>query len=93
MGGKLDIRTQLETVLHEIEACINSRLLTYVEENRVPLTPSHFLIGRNSPLLPVDVVPGQEVDDLTLRHSFQSEVIDFFGRSSWTSMLETYLLS
>ncbi|KAJ8018051.1 hypothetical protein HOLleu_44175 [Holothuria leucospilota] len=42
-------RQELETVLHEIEACINSRPLTYVGtdvNDPAPLSPSHFLLGR-----------------------------------------------
>ena len=46
-------RTEMETVLHEVEACINSRPLTFVGDDLDsgrPLTPSHFLLGRTSPL-------------------------------------------
>ena len=50
LGKSLVTRSQLETVLHEIEACINSRPLTYVGETRNPLTPSHFLLGRSTPM-------------------------------------------
>nr|CAH7714052.1 unnamed protein product [Callosobruchus chinensis] len=41
---------ELQTVLSEVEATVNSRPLTYVEndaDNLVILTPSHFLIGTN----------------------------------------------
>ena len=40
---------EMETVLVEIEALINSRPLTYLYEDDVsePLTPSHLLAGRN----------------------------------------------
>ena len=44
-------RTELETILHEIEACINSRPLTFIGNDvheRVPLTPAHFLIGQST---------------------------------------------
>ena len=48
--GKCSItRDELQTVLTEIEACVNSRPLTYLEEDKNPLTPSHFLLGRSSP--------------------------------------------
>lgn len=46
---------ELETLLHEIEATINSRPLTFVGDeiqDRKPLTPAHFLIGRGSLFLP-----------------------------------------
>nr|CAI5839885.1 unnamed protein product [Callosobruchus analis] len=41
---------ELQTVLTEVEATVNSRPLTYVgndADNIVILTPSHFLIGTN----------------------------------------------
>ncbi len=44
-------RSELETLLHETEACVNSRPLTYVGDepnSATPLSPSHFLIGRNA---------------------------------------------
>ena len=42
-------RCELETTLCEVEACVNSRPLTFVGDEvdaTPPLTPSHFLIGR-----------------------------------------------
>ena len=48
VGVRCLTRGELETTLHEVEACVNSRPLTFVStepdiEN--PLTPSHFLLG------------------------------------------------
>jgi hypothetical protein len=46
-------RVELETDLLEIEACVNSRPLTFTGdtlESPNPLTPSHFIIGRSSHL-------------------------------------------
>ena len=48
VGCKCLTRGELETTIHEIEACVNSRPLTFLSgdidvEN--PLTPSHFLLG------------------------------------------------
>ena len=51
LGVRCLTRSELETTLHEVEACINSRPLTFVgdEVDSInPLTPSHFLIGRNA---------------------------------------------
>jgi hypothetical protein len=51
LGNKSLTRVELETSLCEVEACINSRPLTFVGDSvdaLTPLTPSHFLIGRNS---------------------------------------------
>ncbi|XP_068250434.1 uncharacterized protein [Palaemon carinicauda] len=42
-------KSELETILVEIESCINSRLLTYVSDELDSihyLTPSHFILGR-----------------------------------------------
>ena len=43
-------RSELETRLHEVEATVNSRPLTFVGDwldVEKPLTPSYFLIGKN----------------------------------------------
>ena len=43
-------RVELETTLHEVESCINSRPLTFVGDevtDLIPLTPARFLIGRS----------------------------------------------
>ena len=49
LGSRSLTRSELETVLHEVEACINSRPLTFVGDevsDLKPLTPAHFLIGQ-----------------------------------------------
>jgi hypothetical protein len=49
LGKRSLTRGELETTLHEIECCINSRPLCYMGDEVdyfSPLTPSHFLIGR-----------------------------------------------
>ncbi|XP_076037767.1 uncharacterized protein LOC143023139 [Oratosquilla oratoria] len=49
LGTRCLTKCELETTLFEVEACINSRPLTYVSDDydaKNPLTPSHFLIGR-----------------------------------------------
>ena len=50
LGRRCLTRAELETVLCEIEACINSRPLTFQGDSPDcpgPLTPNHFLIGRS----------------------------------------------
>ena len=53
LGSRSLARTELETVLLEAEACINSRPLTQVTDSvddDSTLTPSHFLTGRGAGL-------------------------------------------
>ena len=49
LGRKSLTRSELQTTLHEVEACVNSRPLTFCGDcldTPNPLTPSHFLVGR-----------------------------------------------
>lgn len=47
IGSRSLPHKELETILHEVEACLNSRPLTYVDlESEGVLTPAHFLVGR-----------------------------------------------
>lgn len=87
LGRSLVTRVQLETNLHEIEACINSRPLTYVEETGVPLSPSHFLIGRSSPFNSSNAEFSKEITDLGLREKCQSQSLDSF----WELWKESYI--
>jgi hypothetical protein len=51
VGKRRLTRVELETSLHEVEACINSRPLTFVGDeisDRSPLTPAQFLIGKGN---------------------------------------------
>ena len=50
LGQRSLSKTELETVLSEIEACVNSRPLTFVGDtldSPNPLTPNHFLTGHS----------------------------------------------
>ena len=49
VGSSFLTRSELETTLHEVELCINSRPLTFVSDevdSAKPLTPAHFLMER-----------------------------------------------
>ena len=51
-------RAELETLLHEVESCVNARPLTFVGDDfdsGKQLTPSHFLLGRGSPHTKVEI--------------------------------------
>ena len=57
LGSRCLTKCELETTLIEVEACVNSRPLSYVDENpdlSNPLTPSHFLISRDAGFQPHD---------------------------------------
>jgi hypothetical protein len=51
IGSRSLTRSELETTLHEIEGCINSRPLCFtgddIDSDR-PLTPNHFLLGKGA---------------------------------------------
>ena len=68
VGKNVLTRCELETSLHEVEACVNSRPLTLVSDDiqsSVPLTPSHFLSGRVAASSP-DVTFDWDADDITV---------------------------
>ena len=55
LGMSLLEADELETILKEVEAMLNTRPLTYVYSDKAepePLTPSHFIIGKRLTLLP-----------------------------------------
>ena len=86
-------RTELETILHEIEACINSRPLTFVGDvihDRSPLTPACFLIGKGNMYEP-DKLKDQDLDikkeDLEERMFVRNLVLDKF----WTMWSKDYI--
>ncbi|MEE4247202.1 MAG: hypothetical protein V2I33_17455, partial [Kangiellaceae bacterium] len=86
-------KTELETVLHEIEACVNSRPLTFVGDAvdaSSPLTPSHFLIGRTAGF-PADVLDDVEVDaeQLENREKLRRARMKMF----WNKWRDSYLRS
>ena len=87
-------RTELETALHEVEACINSRPLTFVGDDLDsgrPLTPSHFLLGRTSPLSKnpdnIENCPNVSGLDLEEKLEFQKNLMSLF----WEVWRDEYL--
>ena len=91
LGLKILSRVELETCLFEIEACINSRPLTFVGdtiESLNPLTPSHFLIGRGATYEPTLVKP-TEITPSYLRERFalMEQRLDLF----WLRWSQEYL--
>lgn len=69
VGFRSLCRTELATLLCEIEACINSRPITFVGDTvdaPEPLTPSHFLTGRKHGEVS-ERVPADPLDDNDMR--------------------------
>ena len=85
LGSHTLPRSEIETTLHEVEACVNSRPLTYVgdePDSSSPLSPSHFLIGRSSGfLIEVNNKPsGVSVKDLKGREVLRNQTLDKFWK-------------
>lgn len=85
LGGNYVSRCELETNIHEVEACINSRPLTYVEDNPEvshPLSPSHFLIGRSTGFqieADLTTIPVTQ-KELCGREALRKQMVDKFWR-------------
>ena len=74
IGRRCLFRVEMETCLHEVSASVNSRPLTFVGsevENKLPLTPNHFLAGQGNQGLENRVAEDPEsvsTESLSLRH-------------------------
>ena len=82
-------RKKLETSLIEVEACINSRPLTQTTDNDTYLTPSHFLIGRGSPLNPPELTKLDKLLDLHSLYECHTAMLNVF----WETWVKEYLRS
>lgn len=81
---------EMETLLAEIEAQVNSRPLTAVSsstEDLSPLTPGHFAIGRSPQSLP-DVDRNTAATSLGKRWLYQQQLMKHF----WNRWYKEYLL-
>ena len=94
LGMNCLTRGELETTVIEIEACINSRPLTYASgeiEHDNPLTPAHFLVGRpHLAQVPIEdsnvVIPSE---DLRERETIRLAMLDKF----WSKWFNDYILN
>ena len=90
LGTKCLSRCELETTLHEVEACINSRPLTFVGDDpdaSNPLTPSHFLTGKTAGFQPEKYNEHSSCvssRDLCMRESARQRQLDKFWEI-WSS--------
>lgn len=100
VGRSLLSSNELNTVLIEIEATVNSRPLTYVYtdlDEPLPLTPAHLLYGKSITSFPPDHLVDEEYTDpslytnsaVTKRYQYISKVIADF-KTRW---MDDYLLA
>ena len=72
--------TVLETTLHEVESCVNSRPLNYVSDvadAESPLTPAHFLLGHAGGFYERSTAtPVASGSDLALRFAMRQSLLD-----------------
>ena len=89
LGNRAVPRSELETVLFEVEACINSRPLTTVAHSDPPhiLTPSNFLIGRGTPLTTSELLSLEKVNSLSETYKQQKDAV----RSFWEIWQTEYI--
>ena len=92
LGRKSLTRIELETTLHEVEACVNSRPLTFTGddvESSAPLTPAHFLLGRSPGSKSEADVQDTSVGakDLSERHMLRCQSLNRF----WSCWSEEYI--
>ncbi|RMX46501.1 hypothetical protein pdam_00020512 [Pocillopora damicornis] len=86
---------ELQTILTEIEATLNSRPLTYAYtdvNDGPPLTPSHFLCGNRLLTLPdteedSDYIPQDSAKPLTRRAKYHQKIMQAF----WKQWQREYL--
>lgn len=86
---------EMVTLLHEVEAVVNSRPLTFIHsdpEEPSALTPGHLLIGRNLTALPEVRVAAsphhQKASDVNKRWIYRQRLADMF----WRRWRKEYLL-
>ena len=87
---------EIETILIEVEAVVNSRPITFTHtssEEPVPLTPSHFLIGQRLTALPsagnvTAAAPNTDQRQLNKRWKYRQRLINTY----WTRWKKEYLL-
>ena len=94
LGIKYLLRTELETVLIEIESCVNSRPLTYTmnDLNVSILTPGQFIIGRTtyyqstSETDPTNLSPTDLYEKLTMKSALLSKFWNLWSKLYITNL-------
>ncbi|GFO42054.1 integrase core domain protein [Plakobranchus ocellatus] len=80
LGGRTVNKVVLETILPEIEACVNSRPLMYIAEKGKTSTPSNFFIVRATPLTSTELNNFEQV--ITLSEREELEELENFSHQS-----------
>lgn len=95
LGKALLSLEELQTVVVEIEAVINSRPLTYIFDSPSepsPLTPSHFLVGKRLTSIPHHAGPSTVLsttrNDTLKRYIYRQKLLDVL----WKRWRKEYLL-
>uniref|UniRef100_A0A182YRZ7 DUF5641 domain-containing protein n=1 Tax=Anopheles stephensi TaxID=30069 RepID=A0A182YRZ7_ANOST len=79
-----------ETILHDAEAMINSRPLTYVPidpENLEAITPNHFLLGSSSGVKKQPTLPTNYRDGLRGNYTLTQHILD----GMWRRWIKEYI--
>lgn len=85
---------ELTTMLHEVEAVVNSRPLAPVHDashEQDALMPAHFLLGRRPTAFPsvnIEAIPGSARGDITRRWRHRQQLLNQF----WRRWRKEYLL-
>ena len=87
LNGKILTEIELYTILTDIESAINSRPLTSLSEhsddnNILPLTPAHLILGKSMNVLPRDLATGhiatKQNADIRARWRDRKNLAEFF---------------
>ncbi|GFN98538.1 transposon tf2-9 polyprotein [Plakobranchus ocellatus] len=93
LGRQTVNKVILETILPEIEASVNSRPLMYIAEKGKILTPSHFLIGRATPLTSTELKNVEQIINVSEREELEESLIEKFWQIWETEYLRNLPLS
>ena len=94
LGQRFLTKAELQTILTEIEACVNSRPLTFVgdgADDPLPLTPAHFLTGHSAGFQARSAEEPSPVTAESLR--VRAKVREKRLRKFWTVWSSDYLRS
>ena len=87
LGNALLTYEEMNTLLVQIEAILNSRPLCATSDNDLePLTPNHFLIGH-----PYNIIPEPSLEHLKLNHLSRWQYVQRLRHDFWKKWHHSYL--